>query len=69
MGAALRAEEGMLAIQMLIPIIDFFNEWSGRLDDSYGEGGMFVSDWGEKLDEAISYYCRRMNNLMRMILT
>jgi hypothetical protein len=38
-GAALRAEEGMLAIQMLIPIIDFFNEWSGRLDDSYGEGG------------------------------
>ena len=53
-GEAIRAEDGMLAIQMLIPILDFFNEWSGRLDDSYGEGGMFVCEWNEQLEKAIS---------------
>jgi hypothetical protein len=53
-GEAIRAEDSMLAIQMLIPILDFFNEWSGRLDDSYGEGGMFVCEWNEQLEKAIS---------------
>jgi hypothetical protein len=53
-GEAIRAEDGMLAIRMLIPILDFFNEWSGRLDDSYGEGSMFVYDWNVELKEAIS---------------
>mmetsp|Transcript_23406 Transcript_23406/g.33421 ORF Transcript_23406/g.33421 Transcript_23406/m.33421 type:complete len:211 (-) Transcript_23406:40-672(-) len=51
---ALRAEKGMLAIRMLIPILDFFNQWSGTLDDSYGEGGMFVADWNKRLEKAIS---------------
>lgn len=55
MDEALRAEDGILAIRMLIPILDFFNEWSGTLDDSYGEGGMFVMDWNERLEEAISF--------------
>ena len=53
-GEAIRAEDGMLAIQMLIPILDFFNEWSGALDDSYGEGGMFVFAWNAQLEKAIS---------------
>ena len=53
-GEAIRAEDGMLAIRMLIPILDFFNEWAGTLDDSYGEGGMFVCDWNDQLEKAIS---------------
>ncbi len=59
---ALRAEEGMLAIRMLIPIIDFFNEWSGTLDDSYGEGGMFVMGWKRRLEEAISLLPDRVDD-------
>eukprot|EP00986_Skeletonema_menzelii_P012124 scaffold6469_cov111-Skeletonema_menzelii.AAC.3 len=39
---------------MLIPILDFFNEWSGAIDDSYGEGGMFVCEWNAQLEKAIS---------------
>mmetsp|Transcript_7635 Transcript_7635/g.17281 ORF Transcript_7635/g.17281 Transcript_7635/m.17281 type:complete len:192 (+) Transcript_7635:16-591(+) len=52
-GEAIRAERGELAIEMLIPIIDFFNDWSD-LDDSYGEGGVFVNEWASQMEEAIS---------------
>ena len=37
---AIRAEKGDVAIDMLIPLIDFFNQHSD-LDDSYGSGSMF----------------------------
>ena len=40
-------------IEMLLPIIDFFNKWLD-LDDSYGEGGKIVSNWTGVLKEAIS---------------
>eukprot|EP00956_Cyclotella_meneghiniana_P005358 scaffold6759_cov52-Cyclotella_meneghiniana.AAC.5 len=33
---AIRAEDGMLAIRMLIPILDFFNEWSDRVPRKQG---------------------------------
>ena len=54
-GGAHRAEDGMLAIQMLIPILNFFNKWSGSFNDSYGEGEMFVCDWNDQLEKAISF--------------
>lgn len=61
-GEAIRAEDGMLAIRMLIPILDFFNEWSGSLDDSYGEGGVFVLEWNGQLEKAISLLPDELDN-------
>ena len=49
---AIRAEKGDVAIDMLIPLIDFFNQHSD-LDDSYGSGSMFVSSWSERLNDAV----------------
>ena len=49
---AIRAEEGDVAIDMLIPVIDFFIQHDD-LDDSYGSGSMFVSSWCDKLSEAV----------------
>ena len=56
------ADGGMLALKMLIPIIDFFNEWAGSLDDSYGEGGQFVYAWGDKLGDAIDRMPQKIDN-------
>ena len=52
----------MLALKMLIPIIDFFNEWAGSLDDSYGEGGQFVYKWADKLGDAIDRMPKKIDN-------
>lgn len=52
----------MLALKMLIPIIDFFNEWAGSLDDSYVEGGKFVYAWGDKLGDAIDRMPKKIDN-------
>jgi len=59
---AIRAEDGMLAIRMLIPILDFFNEWSDRLDDSCGEAGVFINEWDSQLDKAISLLPDKVDN-------
>ena len=49
---AIRAEKGDVAIDMLIPLIDFFNQYP-HLDDSSGSGSMFVSAWIKSLNDAI----------------
>lgn len=53
MREALRAEEPGTALEMLLPILDFFNQYQDSLDDSYSAGSMFVQEWGSCLDEAI----------------
>lgn len=51
-GEALRAGRGDVALAMLVPIVDFLTERSD-LDDGYGEGIMFVSNWADRLGAAI----------------
>jgi len=48
---AIRAEQGEVALDMLVPLIDFFNMHEG-LDDSFGSGSEYVGHWTEKLQEA-----------------
>jgi len=49
---AIRAEKGDVAIDMLIPLIDVFNQYP-HLDDSSGSGSMFVSAWIKSLNDAV----------------
>lgn len=52
---ALRAGRADLAMEMLVPILGFFSEFVGNLDDSDGSGSEFASyDWAKCLEKTIS---------------
>lgn len=42
---AMQAEEPALVLDMLIPMINFFNDFQFDLDDSKGAGAVFLQDW------------------------
>ena len=49
---AIHADRPDVAIDMLIPILHFFNQYQDSLDDSCGTSGMFLDDWCDMLEAA-----------------
>lgn len=50
---AMQAEEPALVLDMLIPMINFFNDFQFDLDDSKGAGAVFLQDWTTILSDAL----------------
>lgn len=50
---ALDGDRPTLALEMLAPILSFFNDFQGQLDDSGGFSGDFLNDWCDCAERAL----------------